>query len=80
VSSRRAKKATLAGSAAPGLRFNEPSTSGRPVRFRHACTRRYRVKAQRTSRFSSRRSPDWIKSKNPDAPAVKREAEEEWGG
>jgi hypothetical protein len=25
------------------------------------------------------RSPDWIKSKNPEAPAVKREAEEEWG-
>jgi hypothetical protein len=25
------------------------------------------------------RSPDWLKMKNPDAPAVKREAEEEWG-
>jgi hypothetical protein len=24
------------------------------------------------------RSPDWIKSKNPNAPAVKREAEEDW--
>jgi hypothetical protein len=23
--------------------------------------------------------PDWIKVKNPEAPAVKREAEEEWG-
>ena len=23
-------------------------------------------------------SPDWLKFKNPDAPAVKREAEEEW--
>jgi hypothetical protein len=22
---------------------------------------------------------DWLKFKNPDAPAVKREAEEEWG-
>jgi hypothetical protein len=22
---------------------------------------------------------DWLKLKNPDAPAVKREAEEEWG-
>jgi hypothetical protein len=27
----------------------------------------------------SGRSPDWIKIKNPDAPAVKREAEEDWG-
>jgi hypothetical protein len=25
------------------------------------------------------RSPDWLKMKNSDAPAVKREAEEEWG-
>jgi hypothetical protein len=25
------------------------------------------------------RSLDWIKSKNPSAPALKREAEEEWG-
>jgi hypothetical protein len=26
------------------------------------------------------RSNDWLKAKNPDAPAVKREAEEDWGG
>jgi len=25
------------------------------------------------------RSPDWLKFKNPDAPALKREAEENWG-
>jgi hypothetical protein len=25
------------------------------------------------------RSPDWLKMKNPEAPAVKREAEEDWG-
>jgi hypothetical protein len=24
-------------------------------------------------------SPDWLKFKNPAAPAVKREAEEDWG-
>jgi hypothetical protein len=27
----------------------------------------------------SGRSPHWIKVKNPAAPAVKREAEEDWG-
>jgi ATP-dependent DNA ligase len=32
------------------------------------------------SPYSSSRSRRWIKSKNPNAPAVKREAEEEWGG
>jgi hypothetical protein len=25
------------------------------------------------------RSPDWLKFKNPAAPAVKRDAEEDWG-
>jgi bifunctional non-homologous end joining protein LigD len=32
------------------------------------------------SRYRSGRSPDWLKFKNPDAPAVTREAEEEWEG
>ena len=31
------------------------------------------------SRYRSGRSPDWLKFKNPEAPAVKQEAEEEWG-
>ena len=30
------------------------------------------------SRYRSGRSKDWLKFKNPDAPAVKREAEEDW--
>ena len=33
----------------------------------------------RSRPYRSRCSPDWIKSKNPTAPAVKREAEEDWG-
>ena len=31
------------------------------------------------SRYRSGRSPDWLKFKNPEAPAVRREAEEDWG-
>jgi bifunctional non-homologous end joining protein LigD len=31
------------------------------------------------SLYRSGRSPHWIKIKNPAAPAVKREAEEDWG-
>jgi ATP-dependent DNA ligase len=31
------------------------------------------------SPYRSGRSPDWLKMKNADAPAVKREEEEEWG-
>jgi ATP-dependent DNA ligase len=30
------------------------------------------------SRYRSGRTRDWLKMKNPEAPAVKREAEEEW--
>jgi hypothetical protein len=30
------------------------------------------------SRYRSGRSPDWLKFKNPEAPAVKRAAEEDW--
>jgi ATP-dependent DNA ligase len=30
------------------------------------------------SRYRSGRSPDWLKFKNPDALAGKREAEEDW--
>ena len=31
------------------------------------------------SRYRSGRSPDWLKFKNPEALAVRREAEEDWG-
>jgi hypothetical protein len=37
------------------------------------------VSKRKDSRYRSGRSPDWINSKNPNAPAVKREAEEDWG-
>jgi ATP-dependent DNA ligase len=34
--------------------------------------------AYRSGAYRSGRSPDWLKMKNPDAPAVTREAEEDW--
>jgi hypothetical protein len=34
---------------------------------------------RKDSPYRSGRSPDWLKMKNPNAPAVKREAEEDWG-
>ena len=50
------------------------------VVFRHACKMGLEgiVSKRLGSRYRSGRSPDWLKFKNPDAPAVKREAEEEW--
>ena len=36
------------------------------------------VSKRKDSMYRSGRSPDWLKMKNPSAPAVKREAEENW--
>ena len=49
--------------------------------FRHACKLGLEgiVSKRRDSTYRSGRSPDWLKMKNADAPAVKREAEEDWG-
>jgi ATP-dependent DNA ligase len=48
---------------------------------RHACKMGLEgiVSKRLGSRYRSGRSPDWLKFKNPDAPAVKREAEKDWG-
>ena len=37
------------------------------------------VSKRKDSSYRSGRSPYWLKMKNANAPAVKREAEEEWG-
>jgi ATP-dependent DNA ligase len=37
------------------------------------------ISKREDSPYRSGRSPDWIKLKNPKSPAVKREAEEDWG-
>ena len=68
--------------AGPGLRFNEHmDEQNGPLVFLHACKLGLEgiVSKRRNSRYRSGRSPDWIKSKNPAAQAVKREAEEDWG-
>jgi bifunctional non-homologous end joining protein LigD len=49
--------------------------------FRHACAMGLEgiVSKRLGSRYVSGRSKDLLKFKNPAAPAVKREAEEDWG-
>jgi hypothetical protein len=37
-----------------------------------------RIADPRLRGYARGRSPDWLKMKNPAAPAVKREAEEDW--
>jgi bifunctional non-homologous end joining protein LigD len=79
---RKATLASLLARAAAGARFNEhfEHEDGRLV-FAHACKLGLEgiVSKRKGSRYRSGRSPDWMKSKNPDAPAVMREVEEDWG-
>ena len=79
---RKATLASLLSRAAPGLRFNEHlDNENGPLVFAHACKLGLEgiVSKRRDSLYRSGRSPDWIKSKSPAAPAVRREAEEDWG-
>jgi ATP-dependent DNA ligase len=64
-----------------GLVLNEHIDEPGDVVFRHACKMGLEgiVSKRLGSRYRSGRSKDWLKFKNPDAPAVKREGEEEWG-
>jgi len=66
--------------AGPGIRFNDIEGDG-PTVFAHACKMGLEgiVSKRKDSSYRSGRSPDWLKMKNAAAPAVKREAEEEWG-
>src|SRR6516225_8962841 len=78
------RKATLRSALAKaglGLRFNEHLEGDGPTVFAHACKMGLEgiVSKRKGSTYRSGRSPDWLKMKNPAAPAVKREAEEEWG-
>jgi ATP-dependent DNA ligase len=51
------------------------------VVFRHACKMGLEgiVSKRLGSAYVSSRTRNWLKFKNPVAPAVRREAEEEWG-
>jgi bifunctional non-homologous end joining protein LigD len=78
---RKATLASVLARAAPGLRLNEHLEADGPDVFHHACMLGLEgiVSKHKNSPYRSGRSPHWIKSKNPNAPAVKREAEEDWG-
>jgi len=78
---RKRQLVTLLRAARVGLQVNEHVSEPGDVVFRHACKLGLEgiVSKRLGSRYRSGRSKDWLKFKNPDAPAVKREAEEEWG-
>jgi ATP-dependent DNA ligase len=79
-----ARKATLAkvlAKAQSGIRLNEHIEGDGPTIFAHACRLGLEgiVSKRRDAWYRSGPSKDWLKSKNPQCAAVKREAEEDWG-
>ena len=77
---RKATLASLLRPRLPGLQFNQHLTHPGDIVFRHACAMGLEgiVSKRLGSRYRSGRTTDWLKFKNPEAPAVKREAEEDW--
>ena len=71
----------LIGNKHPGIAFNKHFDIEGSVLFHHACKLGCEgiVSKRIGSPYRFGHSNDWIKVKNPAAPAVKREAEEDWG-
>jgi bifunctional non-homologous end joining protein LigD len=78
---RKAMLAQLVRNPLPGLVLNATFEEPGDVVFKHACALGCEgiVSKRLGSRYRSGRSKDWLKFKNPAAPAVTREAEEDWG-
>jgi bifunctional non-homologous end joining protein LigD len=78
---RKATPASLLRSCRSGMQFNQHLAHPGDIVFAHACKMDLEgiVSKRLGSRYVSGRSKDWLKFKNPAAPAVKREAEEDWG-
>ena len=71
----------LLAKAPVGLQVNDHIVAPGDLVFRHACQLGFEgiVSKRIGSPYISGRSRTWLKFKNPNAPAVKREAEEDWG-
>jgi bifunctional non-homologous end joining protein LigD len=81
IEARKNALAALLSGAGQGLRLVEHiEEDGRAV-FHHACRLGAEgiVSKRKDSKYRCGRSDWWIKSKNPDSPAVTRESTEEWG-
>ena len=81
IEDRKRKLAKLVRGPHPGIVLNEFFEGDGDILFAHACKLGCEgiVSKRLGSSYRSGRSPHWVKVKNPKAPAVKREAEEDWG-
>ena len=82
IEDRKRKLAKLVRGPHPGIVLNEFFEGDGDILFEHACQLGCEgiVSKRLGSSYSSGLSKYWIKVKNPNAPAVRREAEEDWGG
>ena len=80
IEDRKAALKNLLRPSHPGIAFNKHFDVEGTVVFHHACKLGCEgiVSKRLGSPYRFGRSADWIKVKNPAAPAVKREAEEDW--
>ena len=81
IEHRKHKLAKLVRTPHPGIVLNEHFEGDGEIVFKYACKLGCEgiVSKRLGSPYRSGRSPHWLKVKNPKAPAVKREAEEDWG-
>jgi bifunctional non-homologous end joining protein LigD len=81
IEQRKRQLAKLVRRPQAGIVLNEVFEGDGDILFAHACKLGCEgiVSKRLGSPYRSGRSPHWVKVKNPKAPAVKREAEEDWG-
>jgi bifunctional non-homologous end joining protein LigD len=81
IEKRKELLADLLSASRHGLTFNECFHEDGAIVFREACRLGCEgiVSKRLGSPYRSGRSRHWVKVKNPNAPAVKREVEEDWG-
>jgi bifunctional non-homologous end joining protein LigD len=77
---RKAALKTLLRKSKPSVQFVYYSEDDGALVFEHACMLGFEgiVSKRRGSRYISGNSDNWVKIKNPAAPAVKRESEVDW--
>jgi bifunctional non-homologous end joining protein LigD len=80
IEHRKSKLLRLIRDRHPGIVFNAHYIVDGAIVFKNACALGCEgiVSKRLGSTYRAGRSPHWLKVKNPKAPAVKREAEEDW--
>ena len=80
IEERKRLLANLLRRAHPGIALNQHYDGDGAIIYKHACALGCEgiVSKRLGSSYRAGRVDQWLKIKNPEAPAVRREAEEEW--